>query len=353
MAVIDADTHVDESDDTWSLLAASERRYRPMTVSNAPEGADNRRRFWVVDGQLLLRHLRSDERTGTVPQTRDLSDIPARIRQMDELGVDVHTIYPTFFLSQPTNRPEVERALCRAYNRWIAERCAGSGGRLRWLAVLPTLDMGATLEEIRFARDHGACGVHKRGIEAGLRGAGDDYFLPLYKAASEAGLAVCFHLALADAAVNPVEVPNSFWLKSLPVLDACNQLVTCGIPKKLPELRVGFIEVGAAWVPYVMSELQSRHERLAWSQSFEFSADLFRASRFFVACQTQEDIPYLLKCGLEDCLVIGSDYSHGDMTSELNALGVMRGRVEKGVLDAGVARKMLQDNPARLYGIAP
>ena len=352
MRVIDADTHVDENDQTWTYLAESERRYKPVTVSNEPEGSKNRRRFWLVDGQVVTRHLRSDERTGTRPETRELADIPARLRQMDELGVDIHTIYPTFFLSQPTARPEVERALCRAYNRWLADKCAGTNGRLRWLAVLPTMSMDAVLEEIRFARDHGACGLQKRGIEAGHRQAGDEYFHPLYKAASDAGLAVCMHLAAGDPAISDVQpIADSFWQKTLPVLDACNHLVTNDIPHKFPELRVGFIEAGALWVPYVVSELRSRVERMAWMQTFRFSEDLFRASRFFVACQTQEDIPYMLKCGLEDSLVIGSDYSHADNTAELNALNVMKKRGEKGELSETAVRKMLRDNPGKLYGI--
>lgn len=355
MAVIDADTHVDENEDTWSYMSQAERKYAPATVEGA-QGiglAKGYNRYWLVDGKLVHRRHRSDERTGTRQPARELTDVKARIAHMDELGVDIHTLYSTFFLCQPTVKPEVDVALARSYNRWLADRCANTGGRMRWLAIMPSLDMNACVEEIRFARNNGACGIAKRGIEIGQRRAGDEYFFPMYKAASEANLAVCMHLASGDPSQSEVLGPaNGFWFKTLPLLDACNQMVMNDIPKKFPELRVGFIEAGAMWVPYVMSELRSRHERMAWFSTFQFSEDLFKASRFFVACQTHEDLDYLLKIGLEDSLVIGSDYTHADMTAEINALDVIKKRGEAGSLSKTVVRKMLEDNPAKLYGIA-
>ena len=354
MAVIDADTHVDENEDTWSYMSEADKKYTPMTV-NGVEGkalAKGYHRYWLIDGNLVTRRVRDDERTGTKQPARELTDVSVRIKHMGELGVDVQTLFPTLFLTQPTAKPEVEAALCRSYNRWLADRCAGTKGKLRWLAALPTLDMDATVAEVKFARDNGACGLYKRGIEAGNRQAGDDYFHPLYKAASEANLAVCMHLGSGDPHVSDaLPIGNSFWFKTLPLLDAANQLVMKDIPTKFPELRTGFIEAGAMWVPYVMSELRSRVDRMKWFSTFKFSEDLFRESRFYVACQTQEDIPYLLKLGLEDCLVIGSDYTHADMTAEINALDVMKKRGEKGELSKTVIRKMLEDNPAKLYAI--
>lgn len=354
MPVIDADTHVDENEETWTYLSKSDRKYAPVTVSGEQGHglATGYDRYWLIDGQLIVRRIRNDERTGTRQGARELTDVAGRIKHMDELGVDVQVLFPTLFLSQPSPRPEVEAALCRAYNRWLADRCSGTKGRLRWLAALPTMDMNATVEEVKFARDNGACGLFKRGIEAGLRQAGDEYFYPLYKAASEANLAVCLHLGSGDPHVpDTLPVANGFWFKTLPILDACNQLVMHDIPDKFPELRTGFIEAGAMWVPYVLSELRSRKERMAWFSTFKFNEDLFRESRFYVATQTQEDIPYLLKWGLEDSLVIGTDYTHADMTAEINALGVIKQRGEKGDLSETVTRKMLRDNPGKLYAI--
>ena len=83
---------------------------------------------------------------------------------MDELGTEIQVIYPTLFISDPAVRPEVELALTRSYNRWLADRCALSKGRLRWVCVPPLKTMDKAVEELSWAKDHGACGVSKKGI---------------------------------------------------------------------------------------------------------------------------------------------------------------------------------------------
>ena len=98
---------------------------------------------------------------------------PPGLGHMDQLGVDVQVMYPTLFLTQVSGRPEVEMALCKAYNRWMGSKWAQSGGRLRWIATLPLLSMDEALEEMAFAKEHGACGVLKKGRECGGRPAGD------------------------------------------------------------------------------------------------------------------------------------------------------------------------------------
>ncbi|MEK7216095.1 MAG: amidohydrolase family protein, partial [Chloroflexota bacterium] len=280
MPVIDADTHVDESEATWEYLDEGDRRHTPSTLIHQSEipGQQTRgfNRYWLVGGQMRLRRVRDDKRTGTVQATRELTDVPARLRHMDEMGVDVHVMYPTLFLAAISGQPEVELALCKAYNRWVAARSAESNGRLRWIAVLPTLTIEQAVEEIKFAKDHGAVGVMKKGIECGSRPAGDPYFYPLYQAANDVDIALCIHLGSGDPTMSDFS-RNFFgmWPTVLPVVDSCNSLVFNGVPDMFPRLRVGFIEAGASWVPYVLSDLQARHKRISWIQTFDLKQDLF------------------------------------------------------------------------------
>jgi predicted TIM-barrel fold metal-dependent hydrolase len=73
-----------------------------------------------------------------------------------------------------------------------------------------------------------------------------------------------------------------------------------------------------------------------------------RSGRLFVACQTDDDLPYVLKYAGEDSLMIGSDYGHADNASELLALRRLK---EKGELEPRVIDKILFHNPARFYGL--
>lgn len=356
MAVIDADTHVDETEETWEYMNEADRRFKPVTVSQLSAAEDQvpgHERLWLVDGHLRVRRVRNDKRTATTRETRELLDIPARLRHMDELGIDIQVLYPTFFLSRVTDRPEVEVALCRPYNRWLGEKCAQTGGRLRWVAVAPTLNMEATVEEVASAKEHGACGVMKKGVECGGRSAGDPYFYPLYEAASRHDLPICIHQGSGEMEENDLRHDHaSMWSRKLPVLDAFISLAMKGVPDRFPNLRVGFIEAGSSWIPYALDELWARHIRTAWSgNTFDLKRDLLRQCRFYVACQTQEDLPYLLQHGTEENLVIGTDYSHADGSAEIEALALIREKGEKGEISRVASRKIREDNPRALYSL--
>jgi len=132
--------------------------------------------------------------------------------------------------------------------------------------------------------------------------------------------------------------------------------LTSGIPEALPALRVGFIEAGASWVPFLLSiyaasDRRLHHQAAGVHQPIDAKRGLFRESRIYVACQSQDDLPYLLQFGMEDNLLVGTDYTHADQSAELMALDVVEQRGAVGEIPAEVARKILEDNPRRFYGL--
>ena len=76
--------------------------------------------------------------------------------------------------------------------------------------------------------------------------------------------------------------------------------------------------------------------------------NIIRDNRVYVACQTDDDLPYVLKYSGEDNIVIGSDYGHADTSAEIEALRKFKamGEVEPRVID-----KILYDNAKALYGL--
>ena len=83
---------------------------------------------------------------------------------------------------------------------------------------------------------------------------------------------------------------------------------------------------------------------------FDFKSDIFRRNRFYVACDTSDDLPYILQYGLEDSLMIGTDYTHADQSAEIRALDVIEEKGNTGEIPQEVARKIIDDNPRRFYG---
>ena len=117
MMRVDADAHVDETEATGEYLGVADERSRPITLDpGVPTVPNDRRphRLWLIDGQPRLRRWRDDQRTGTVKATRELLDVDARLRHMDELRIDVQVLYPTLFLQGMTGRAEVELALTKS-----------------------------------------------------------------------------------------------------------------------------------------------------------------------------------------------------------------------------------------------
>ncbi len=361
MPVIDADTHVDETEATWDFLEPGEEEFRPTTEFPAnPDPSRFPARYWRIDGRRQLRFIRGDESTGTTVETRELLDVEARLRAMDELGVDVHVIYPTLMLVEFTERPELERALRRSYNRWLADRSDKSRGRLRWV-MLPSLrNMDEALEELRFAKDHGAVGVMKKGDREAGKWPADPYFFPLYEEAQRLDLPICFHTGSGVPDFTPAREFNlsSFYRITLPVVHAFQSLVLHEVPAKFPNLRFGFIEATASWVPFVLYDLRRRLERLALREAsvisgpkYELADDLLKANRLYVACQVDEDLPYIMKFTGEDNLLVGSDYTHNDMAMELNFVKELQRRADEGEIPQTAVRKITYDNPKAFYGL--
>ena len=263
---------------------------------------------------------------------------------MDELRIDVQVLYRTVFLQGMTARAVVELALTKSYNRWIAEATEGSNGRLRWVALMPMMSMDEALEEVRWAKDHGACGVFKKGVECG-RSASDPYFYPLYEEASRLDMPICIHTGTG----NPPAPGASELSGKLNAISAFTDLAMSDVPERFPELRIGWIETGASWVPFLSADLEAKHLKLTF-RPFEFKEDLFRGSQFYVACDSTDDLPYILKFGTEDRLMVGTDYSHADQSAELDALDIIERKAASEEIPSEVARKILDDNPRRFYG---
>jgi predicted TIM-barrel fold metal-dependent hydrolase len=350
MPVIDADCHVIENDHTWDYFDEAEKSLQPLSlVSTRPETEG--RRFMSVDGRVRsvgfaeARGGAGEEMSGysqTSAATRTLADVQARIRHMDELGVDVQVLYPTLFLTEQTARPKTEAALCRSYNRWLADIWEQSDNRLRWAAVLPLLDMKESLNQLRWSVEHGACAIFMRGYE-GRRTLSDPYFYPLYEEGQRLNVPVCVHAGCANTAFREL-ARETFSVAKIPVISSFHAILTNEIPTKFPELRFGFIEAAATWLPYVITDLRRRLIR----EGKELSDRPLADNRMYVTCQTNDDLPFVLKYAGEDNLIIGSDYGHADTSAELDAL---RNLHETTPVSPEVIKKILEDNPKALYGL--
>ena len=361
--VLDADTHIAESEAMWGYIDKDMYPRRPV-LARIPDDTwyKERNAFWLLDGEIFPKPAGKASFSLITPSAqkkesgrgdihlgvRELTDPLARLKDMDRIGVDVQVIYPTLFLVYLTDDAKLEITLCRAYNRFVADACAKAPARLKWVAILPLRDIDASIQEMQWAKERGAVGIFFRGMEGNLT-LDNPYFAPIYALAEQLDLTVCIHtgsgsrhlMQLFDVERNHTFVHN----RVLPVV-VFRDLVANRIPEQFPKLRFGFIEAAASWVPYIFHVLR-RSVRSDLKNSNP--QDLFRDYRFWVACEADEELPRLLSYIGADHLVIGSDYGHNDPSKEPEFVKNMRARED---VEPGTIEKILCENPRRLYGVA-
>ena len=165
--VFDADSHVVEPPQLWSDYLEPEYRTLGKQALWREEGAINS--YLKINGKIsrdienpnIPRHAiwrpgmtwdSVGELDPNVPHAANegASDPQARLRDMDEMGVDQTFLYPTWFAEgfHLVEDPDTAYALARAYNDWIADFCQASPDRLFAAAMLPLQNMDFTIEEL-------------------------------------------------------------------------------------------------------------------------------------------------------------------------------------------------------------
>ena len=111
-----------------------------------------------------------------------------------------------------------------------------------------------------------------------------------------------------------------------------------------PTLRWGFIEASAQWVPWVRNEVARRYE----VDGKRLPDDVFSAWNIFVTCQTDDDIPWILRYAGEHSLIIGTDYGHTDPSSEVDAMTIFK---DQSGISQEAKDRILSHNPKALYAL--
>jgi predicted TIM-barrel fold metal-dependent hydrolase len=354
--IIDDDAHVIETERTWDYLDPSERKFRPKLFSTSEDAT---RQYWVIDDKIagfrfptlsereLHEFAQRAGRSFETPQAaRELDDVDVRLKHMDELGIDIQVLHNTFWIERITTRPEAEIALCRSWNRWLADISKKSAGRLFYSCVVPTMSIEEAIAEVKFAKDNGAAAVCLRPLE-GDRHLSDPYFYPLYQVASDLDMSIAVHIANGNpenADLYRLAPAGRFAQFRVPTVTACFDIIMSELHDVFPKLRWGFIEASAQWVPWIYREAAIRYR----AGGRTFPENVFDAYNIFVTCQTNDDVPYIVRyCG-ENRLVIGTDYGHTDPSSAVTALDEFQ-RMEG--INTAVKEKILSHNAKALYGL--
>ena len=134
----------------------------------------------------------------------------------------------------------------------------------------------------------------------------------------------------------------------LPTVGCFHALIMSEVPSMFPTLRWAFVEASSQWIPYVIHDLRRRFKGTTGRKAEPLSETVMADNRFYVTCQTDDDLSYILPYAGEGQLVIGTDYGHSDQSTEIESLRILR---RSSAIRPDVIDKILSHNPATLYAM--
>jgi predicted TIM-barrel fold metal-dependent hydrolase len=355
---VDADGHVFEPEDTWDrYMTGPPRERRPRYVR------DNQGKLRaLLEGRLYM--------TPEGPGIGNIggwdaarvrpggSDPHARLRDMDEEGLDVAVLFPGVAMGfQGIRDRDLAAACCRAYNDWVHDYARADPRRLRPVAVVPLQDPQAAAAEARRMVKNGFVGIMVGpwvGQEAKQLGHPDHD--PFYAEAQELGVPVCPHACTACNLPYPgLEWFDRFFhthMISHPFAQqmASVSLVCGGVLERFPRLKVLFCEAGCGWFPWWVERMDEHYEHLPKEErcGLTMKPSEYVERQCWVTCEPGES-GLAAAVGLigEDKIMIASDYPHWDMEFGGSVVNVMR----RPDLTRPAKEKVVGQNAARLFGV--
>src|SRR5439155_15848547 len=189
---------------------------------------------------------------------------------LQDLGIDRAVWFPSATTSAlAVGEPDFELALCRAYNRWVADFCAAYPGEFKAVAVVPALDMALAVEEIeRVAREDWCVGVASW-LKVGDKLADHPYWYPMYQALQDRELALCAHAGTDRPPYPPArgELGDSYFLMHMTghswhQMRSMAALIGGAVFEEFPRLRAVFLESGCGWVVYWTERMDDHAESM-------------------------------------------------------------------------------------------
>ena len=273
-------------------------------------------------------------------------------------GIDLAIIYgPEYDMWYDGIDPEMQAALCRAYNRWGQEMRETSGGRVLTSGPIPLSDVGRAVEEIQYAYEElGIRAFWTRPNFMNRRNLGDRYYDPIYELLQELDVAFATHEFMGlNANTEGVDRFNTFteWHTVVHQHEAMNAMLSMivqGVYERFPKLRCAYMEAGCGWVP---SWLHRIDEQLEMAGAKEFPELSMTATDYWKRnCWTSTEceekyVTDVIRWLGDERIVYESDFPHPDSKYPHSTRTFLELIPDQ--LSDDSKRKILWDNAIDLY----
>ncbi|MEA2641577.1 MAG: uncharacterized protein QOF51_2971 [Chloroflexota bacterium] len=250
-------------------------------------------------------------------------DPTIRLRDMDRALIDVSVMFPSHAASYCTLRDVgFESALHQAHHRYMANYCAESEGRLRWVLIATMRDIARTVEELTYwaERDDNVVGVLLSPSCPDGRLLDNPDLHPLYRASEELDVPILVHggVLRPPYTAGATELNDSgFILRAVyqpwAGMTAVAAMIGGGIFDLFPKLRAGVFETTAGWMPWLIEQLdgsyQARPSQAPYLQ--RLPSEVVAGGQLFHAVDPEERyIEHAVEALGEDIWLFATDYPH-------------------------------------------
>jgi len=377
LGAIDADGHILEPPDVWEKYIDPQYRDRTIRIRTNRDGLEvlelaGGPAKYILPGQLArFGAMGRSREEGDLKPHPDLTyvnqapfgamDPKERLARMDREGLEKAIIYPSLGLvweAEDIGDLELEAAYARAYNRWVVDFCAGSGGRLVPIAHISFGDPQEATREL------------ERSVKAGCRGAFFVPFTPTHKShahpdydpfwakAQELDVPVGIHPSGEPPAkrVHQRFRDMQKWAVwhfdvhgGQGPLQAFTAMFQYGLFDKFPKVKVIVLESGAGWAGYLLNRMDAVYNspmgksvRLKEKPSYYFYRQCWISGD-----PDEKAFGHIVDFVGADKFFWASDFPHFDHPE--NYMEELRELVEP--MSASTRQKVIGENVARVYGL--
>ena len=370
---VDADGHVLEPGWLWEEYLEERYRDRALRIRTDAEGLeylelDGRASERTTKGILGLLGAMGDLEVKRGPDRRYMDHIPfgggdakERIALLEQENLDLTVLYPTLGLlwECEVTDPELTVAYQRAYNRWIADFCRDSGGRLIPIAHLSLGDPAEAARELERAVKDGCRGAFVCPFTITRVPHGDPRHDAVFAAAQDLDVPLAVHPTFEPVAFNVHHRFDKFgwavWYFNLfagqGVQQAFATFFQFGVFERFPRLRVVVLESQAGWIGYFLDRADATFTGTPLGATVrlkEKPSYYFKRQCFISADPDERTIAALMPHVGEDKFFWASDYPHPDHPGAY--LEELKGMVAP-MTESG-RRGILGENVARAYRLA-
>lgn len=392
--IIDCDGHILEPPDLWEKYLEPKYRDRALRIRMGDDGyeyleIDTNRAKLTRPGALgtmggmgrdvdAARKLREQVARGEVrpedvralkpkPEQTYLKgagfgtmDMKERLQLLDREGMAKALLYPTIGLLWEAELfdPELSGAYCRAYNRWIADFCRDSGGRLVPIAHLSLGDPAEAARELERAVKDGCKGAFVCPFTISRVPHGDSRHDAVFAAAQDLNVPFALHPTFEPSEWGLHHRYDRFqwaaWYYDLfagqGVQHAFGTFFQLGVFERFPQLRVVVLESQAGWIGYFLDRADAIYTGTALGATVrlkEKPSYYFKRQCYISADPDERTIAAMMSLVGEDRFFWATDYPHPDHPA--NYLEELREMIVP--MSPSARRAVLGENVAQAYAL--